>query len=117
MTAPNLFVRGQGIEDELKRIWQRWCRAFPHDAAVYMDQVKRERQQLYVSSGMSKEGTFAYTGSIPDRIYFVILHRWPDFFKDPKNLMTAQRIFMGEDNMPKPRKRLFEIKKKETDSE
>lgn len=121
MTAHNLFVKNQGLEVELRRIWEVWAQRFPTDAANYLALVQQQRKQLWVSSGMSKEGNFAYTGRIPFLLHHLIERRWPGFFRDPKNYMAALRIFMGEDNMPKERKRFriiekFKKEKKEKES-
>lgn len=117
MPAPEIFVKHQGLEEELKNLWKAWAKAFPSDAAAYIAKVQARRQQLWVSSGMSRDGQFAYTGMIPDRLYFAIVHKWPDFFRDPKNLMTAQRIWMGEDNLPKERRNFHIIDRRGEKSE
>ena len=113
MPAPEVFVKNQGRDETLKSLWKAWVKAFPHDAAVYMQMVQERRQHLWVSDGMSRDGEFAYTGMIPDRLYYAIGQLWPGFFDDPKNLMAAQRIWMGEDNLPKARKNFHIIDKGE----
>jgi len=77
-------------------LWTAWSREFPARAAAFLDHIKRQKERLWAPTGMSREKTMAYTGSIPTDLYLVITAKYPDFFNTPLNLELAHRIFMGD---------------------
>jgi len=93
---PRVFVRGQGVEEWLKMLWNAWSRKFPKRAAAFIEHIKEQKQNLVVASGMSRDKTMAYTGSIPTDLYLVITAKYPTFFNSPLNMELAHQIFCGD---------------------
>jgi hypothetical protein len=90
-------------------MFQAWSRAYPARAAAYIAHLVEEKQRLKISSGMSPDGNFMYKGAIPEELFCVIQRKYPGFFNDPKNYMAVVRTWIGEDNLPKQKRRLHEI--------
>jgi len=91
-----VYVRGQGIENFLRQVWQEWCRRYPGKAQAYREILKHTAQNLLVPSGRSRGGQFYFKGHIPRDLFFAIEARHPGFFSDPMNYLYFKRICMGD---------------------
>lgn len=99
----DVIVKNQAEEREIEEICTAWIRRFPERYKQYRAQVKQQIETLWVSSGMSKEGRFAYEGSIPRELFWEIYRRFPERFRSPNGLIFIQKLMMGDDR-PKPQK-------------
>jgi hypothetical protein len=104
--APNIWIKDKGVEAYLERIFTIWARDCPAAYEEFLIALRAEYESLWTPSGMSKEGSMALKGIIPQDVYIVIEGKYPGFFRDPRNLYLAHRIMMG-DYATRPRSRRF----------
>jgi len=93
--TPNILIKGQATEDFIMTVFNAWAREYPRDAAIYKDMCKREFENLYKPSGMSKDGMLAYKAQVPADLYIIIEAHLPGFFRDKKNAAIFYKVAMG----------------------
>lgn len=96
-------MRGQAAEEMVYDVLQAWAKDKPLHAKEFRELIQQEYEALVTSTGMSRDGHFAYRGQIPMDVYIVIEGKVPGFLRDPKNLILVHKMCMGK-YMPKARK-------------
>lgn len=99
--AHGVIVKGKAVEDQIEEWLRIWKRDKPWEFQEYLELLQREYQSLWTPSGMSRDRTMAYRGMIPQDLFIMIEATFPNYLKDPKNLMRVHRQVMG-DFRPRP---------------
>jgi hypothetical protein len=83
--------------DTLGNVVKKWAEVFSDDAYLFNEEMKNIN--LHKESGMSHLGKNRLAAKIPDTLLHVIKVVFPDFTKNPKNLMKLKpylpRAFIG----------------------
>lgn len=94
--SPNVIIRGQAVDDFIQMVVNAWAVEYPERAASYRELIKKEYENLFKPSGVSKEGNLAYTGHIPAELFYVIEAHHYGFFNSPDNMNRFYKVVMGQ---------------------
>jgi len=92
----DFVIKDKALKEFVENAAMAWKVKYPERARAYRQVLQEDLKAQVNVSGMTKEGRFRFSGSVPADIFYLLEWKFPGFFKSPHKLRIFQDVFMGK---------------------